>query len=355
MRKIAFLFSCLGSIGYARRVQGSPSEDRQRPLNLIDVLAEPQDISNNQLTGNLKQRSTLASLLLAHGSAAAFNPVLSDHRVACRKRGRPCNVVMKKGKGKSIPFEGGKPLGIPSLDAGSSAQSDTVPMDVVLKRLKEVPVFTIRTLADVGDNATEDGYIVNKQNGFVQYYMNPEECKFLVRQMQGWMSEEDMAKTEMVTVDLDKIIFEKNVVLNPSRAAINDVLKVPKSQSMVDEVRVPIFCIDGLMVRDSNTGKMETPIFFTRQGCIDMAREAIPDCEQQIMLGDLSVIVANMLNGPAGPLRDAAFLADNGAYVAWREIRENSASLFGEKTDQGFGQMLKETFEEATKFRNPFR
>mmetsp|Transcript_10741 Transcript_10741/g.20015 ORF Transcript_10741/g.20015 Transcript_10741/m.20015 type:complete len:357 (-) Transcript_10741:114-1184(-) len=356
MRTVAFLVSCLSSIGYAQRVQGSLSEESQRPLNLIDKLAQSQGRSTSQLGGNLKQWSALASLLLAYKSAAAFNPVLvGNHRAACGARSQLCNVLMK-GKKKGVPYEGGKPLKIPILDESEwVTEDDRVSMETLLKRLKEVPVFAIRTAADVGDKATEDGYWLN-EDGFVQYYMAPAECELDRKMLFEEMGEADREKTEIVTNSLDKVIFAENIQLKPSKVAIQDVLKIPRSNSMVDSVRVPVFCIDGLVTRDKNTGESEMPIFFSRQGCIDMARDVIPGAASQVLLGDLSILIANMLNGPAGPLKDAAFLADNSAYTAWRRLSTSSESIFGEKPQEGgLGQIFRDKLQEAAQFKNPFR
>ena len=110
-------------------------------------------------------------------------------------------------------------------------------------------------------------------------------------------------KLEVVT--LDKAYFDAGNVLQPSKMAVDEARRTP--QRMTPDVLVPVFCIDGLQVEDKTTGEGSLPLFFSRSELLEFAKKCMEKPEARVMVTDLSVVVQNMVQGPAGLLRGARF------------------------------------------------
>ena len=82
------------------------------------------------------------------------------------------------------------------------------------------------------------------------------------------------------------------------------------------DVSVPLFAIDGMQVEDKDTGIASTPIFFSRSELLEFAKTCMDNGEERVLLTDLSVIVGNMLNGPAGMLRNCKLFPTAASLVA---------------------------------------
>ena len=104
---------------------------------------------------------------------------------------------------------------------------------------------------------------------------------------------------------LDKVYFNKDNIMQPSKRAIDELSRTP--QRMTPDVAVPVFCIDGLQVEDKGTGDSSLPLFFSRSELLEFAKKCMEKPEARVMVTDLSVVVQNMVQGPAGLLRGARF------------------------------------------------
>merc|ERR1712087_51769 len=95
------------------------------------------------------------------------------------------------------------------------------------------------------------------------------------------------------------------------------------------------------------------PLFFSKKELVSYARDVFPDdLESKIMVGDLNVLLTNMLRGPAGLLRMARFFCSVES-IEWmkKDMEQTSADLFG-SGEETVGRPLE--FKEEGGFKLPW-
>ena len=235
--------------------------------------------------------------------------------------GRAEKRMAKKREANGPQYQGGRPLTL------NTNRNDRVPRNTVLSRLREVPVFGIRVLEGSNAPKTEGGFLVPAaSDGLVStFYMDPREAE---RVVQGTGAAREL---RVVGITLDEIVFDTSVRLQPAESAVNEGLTIPKDRALVTVIATPLFCIDGLQTTDKDTQVSSLPLFFSRADLLQFANPVYGASEaaKKVLITDLQVVVENMLEGPAGLLRNAKFFADAKA-LDWmdQQTRTSSASLF---------------------------
>jgi len=235
--------------------------------------------------------------------------------------GRAEKRMAKKRKANGPQYQGGRPLTL------NTNRNDRVPRNTVLSRLREVPVFGIRVLEGSNAPKTEGGFLVPAaSDGLVStFYMDPREAE---RVVQGTGAAREL---RVVGITLDEIVFDTSVRLQPAESAVNEGLTIPKDRALVTVIATPLFCIDGLQTTDKDTQVSSLPLFFSKADLLQFANPVYGASEaaKKVLITDLQVVVENMLEGPAGLLRNAKFFADAKA-LDWmdQQTRTSSASLF---------------------------
>ena len=83
-------------------------------------------------------------------------------------------------------------------------------------------------------------------------------------------------------------------------------------------------------VEDKGTGDSSLPLFFSRSELLEFANKCMEKPEARVMVTDLGVVVQNMVQGPAGLLRDARFFPEAKAVEeAARQGASERQDLFG--------------------------
>lgn len=245
----------------------------------------------------LQSVSSVGSLLMPHGSAllhpsSSSSSLARANIVMGRAEKRAAKKRAKKGGGNSATGTVSRP----------AAGPDKVAQSVIEKRLGEVPVF--------GLLAPGAGFI--KQNDEVVYYLDH-------RDAERALSNSGLGSAARVEGrPLDEIYFDASARLKPSDDAVRELKQVPSSRSLVPDVTTPLYCIDGFQTTDKDTGVNSLPLFLSRKDLLEFAKPVYgeAEAEQKVLVTDLQVVVTNMLNGPAGLLRDARFFADAKALQA---------------------------------------
>mmetsp|Transcript_39084 Transcript_39084/g.116997 ORF Transcript_39084/g.116997 Transcript_39084/m.116997 type:complete len:294 (-) Transcript_39084:58-939(-) len=268
-------------------------------------------------------RLALALAALPHASAFALPAhTHSSSPVALAPAARSCVVrvgralmgraekrMAKKRSRKGPQYQGGRPLRAPS----GAKSNDVVPRSVVLGRLKEVPVFGLMSAA---------GGLV-QQDGEVTYYLSPREAEKARAAVAGG--------ARLVAKTLDEVYFDQTARLKPADSALREAKTIPQERALVQRCSTPLFCIDGMQTTATESGATSLPIFFSKAELLDFATPVYgARAEDQVLLTDLPVVVSNMVQGPAGLLRDARFFPEAKAVEeAARQGASERQDLFG--------------------------
>jgi hypothetical protein len=244
--------------------------------------------------------------------------------------GRAEKRMAKKRRAKGQQYTGGRPLTLP-------AKTDILSKSTVLKRLSEVPVFGIRNWGD-GAVPTTDGGWVAAEDGVATFYLDSREAE--------QVSETFPAQKRVVGVGLETIFFDTNTRLKPSSTAVKDLSRIPAERALVREVSCPLYCIDGMQTTDKESGVNSLPLFFERSELLEFATPVYgaSEAEQRVLVTDLQVATSNMLQGPAGLLRNAKFFASAKALKAMddqatAELQETFGTATGQLEQGLFGGM----------------
>ena len=214
--------------------------------------------------------------------------------------GRAEKRMAKKRAKKGPQYQGGRPLGPTATTAPSN---DKLSQAAVCKRLGEVPVFGITVGAGSSRASSSSGYLAD-EDGVATFYMSFTEAE------KACAALGDRA-ARVVGTPLDAVYFDSSHRLKPSDRAMSESKLIPPERSLVPDVATPLFCIDGMQTTDKTTGVSSLPLFFSRSELLEFAKPVYgdPGASERVLLTDLSVVTSNLLNGPAGLLRDSKFFA----------------------------------------------
>lgn len=204
--------------------------------------------------------------------------------------GRAEKRMAKKRSKKGQQYTGGRPVAMPSGERPRG--SDVVSKEELLRRMGEVPVFGIKS-----------GSEFVKADGGCTYFFDVKAAEMACLKQTG--------AAQVEGIPLSECYFESGTRLRPAQTALTELATIPESRRLVPDIAVPLFCIDGLQTTDKTTGKESLPMFNSKAELMEFA---IPvygaAAEGKVLATDLSVVVTNMIRGPAGPLRRARFFSD---------------------------------------------
>ena len=189
------------------------------------------------------------------------------------------------------------------LSASTKASSDKLPRSVVEKRLREIPVFGI----------LQEGQGWVQQGGDSIFYLDEREASRIAGANPEYRVE---------GVALDTVYFDQSCRLKASEEALREAQSIPASRALTREIYAPLFCIDGFQTTDKDTGVNSLPLFLSRADLMEFAQPVYGEKEaaEKVLITDLSVVVENMLRGPAGLLKDGRFFACAKALRAMDEL-----------------------------------
>jgi hypothetical protein len=259
---------------------------------------------------------TLVVVMLQMSQAAAIascRPALSTrHAVAARcgvsmgrAENRAAQKRKKKGGGGSTAGGGG----------GRRASTDTLTREQVALKLREVPVFGL--LAGRSDDG-RPSYLRN-DDGCSSFFLDAKEARDECTKVGGGVTIEG--------ITLDQVAFDKSCRLKADGACMREARAMAKGGTLSNAVQVPLFAIDGLLVEDKETKVASTPLFFSRAELLQFACTCMENAEERVIVSDLSVVLDNMLAGPAGLLRNSKFFPTAAALKAMddQELTKKSA------------------------------
>jgi len=189
---------------------------------------------------------------------------------------------------------------------GQRGSRDVLPRDVVLRKLREIPAFGILA---AGTESTAAGYLV--ADGYASFWLDKKEAELACSRLGD-------SSLRVEGIPLDEIYFDPATRLKPSDLSLRQAKTVVAGVDATS-VSVPLFAIDGLVTADKATGVESRPVFLDKSELLEFAATCMDDGAQRVILTDLKVVVTNMLNGPAGPLRDVKLFPAAPALVAMDE------------------------------------
>lgn len=265
---------------------------------------------------------TLAfSIAPAHRCYGQYPQRLCPSKSRVRMMGRAENRRAKKRKNKS-----GK-SGVTVIQ-----NADKLPKGEVKARLNEVPVFGLR--ADDADiSLTETGWLAGG-DGTALFFTDLSEARLAKQKI---IMEKNM-KVRVEGVLLGNIWWDRSAMLKPSRQGLRGMTGIPKDRTMDPNIRVPIYGIDGLAVANKDTNENCIPLFFDKEELFRFAADVYGSkakAEEMVMVTDLGACVDNMLQGPAGPLRDAKFFAEAVAIEQFGKLEQTANQ--GDRGGGGLG------------------
>jgi len=175
--------------------------------------------------------------------------------------------------------------------ATATGAADVMSRDAVAERLREVPVFLISGRREVA-------------SGQPNCFLEPDQAEAAAAKLGD-------GRVECTTLDTVYFKNDPSNMLAPSGLAARELENTP--QRMTPEITVPLFCIDGLEVQEKASGKGSLPLFFSKKELLGFGKTAMENPEERVMATDLSVVLSNMLTGPAGLLRQAKFFPSESA------------------------------------------
>jgi len=197
--------------------------------------------------------------------------------------------------------------------AAPASRGDVLPRTEVLARLAEVPVFGLKS-------GTE---FLTAQDSCSCFYLDAREAERMCLKMGSNVRVEGLA--------LSEIYFDPKTRLKAADSALSQLQSVPAGARLEPNIKVPLFCIDGLQTTDKSTGISYLPLFNSKAELLEFAVPVYGEeaAKRMVLATDLSVVVNNMINGPAGLLRNARFFADAKS-LKWMddEIARKKSSMF---------------------------
>ncbi|KAL1529124.1 hypothetical protein AB1Y20_000084 [Prymnesium parvum] len=212
---------------------------------------------------------------------------------------------------------------------GAPFTQDILSRDAVLSKLREVPVFGL--LADMSDDGRPS--YVQAADGASCFFMDPREA------------ERECAKLgsslQVHGISLDQVYFDPSVRLKASPDGVREANTVVQNHGL----KLPLFAIDGLTLKDKPTGVVSTPLFFSKSELLEFARTCMDAPEEQVLLTELDVVVQKMLNGPVGPLRDCKLFPTATSLVAMdQQANKNRQQLFPGQSSKEVPDVFKGLF-----------
>lgn len=194
-----------------------------------------------------------------------------------------------------------------------SSRDDVLPRTDVLARLSEIPVFGIKSGAD----------FLTAEDGAACFYLDAREAEQTCSKLAGDVRVEGLP--------LSQVYFNPKSRLKAADSALRQLETVPLSARLDPNIKVPLFCMDGLQTTDKTTGVASLPLFNSKPELLEFAVQVYGEelAPKKVLVTDLAVVVNNMLKGPAGPLRRARFFPDAKA-LTWMdaEIERKKESMF---------------------------
>lgn len=236
-------------------------------------------------------------------------------------------------KGASVPRPGGRP------PVGAPRQRDVLSRDDVLARLREIPCFGILAGGGVTAARSDAGFL-QTDDGFATMYLDDREAEQESERLGPGFS------VEATTLDL--VYFDPATRLKPSDEALRQARTVPTTSRAFafEDVAVPLFCVDGLQTTDKATRVSSLPLFCSKSELLEFAKQA-GLASPAVLVADLPVVVRNMLEGPAGLLRETKFFPTAKALVAVDEQeRDQRTAMFPgmEGMEAGDGDAPRDVF-----------
>ena len=255
----------------------------------------------------MSRRLVACLLLCAHGASSLHAPApggtVAAQRAAIvkmmgRAEKRAAAKRAKKGGGGGRGGGGAAPARAPPR------ADDKLPLYTVEARLREVPVF--------GLLSPGAGFV--EQGSETIYYLDAREAERQAAANPG---------LRVSGLPLDQVYFDSTTRLKPSDDATFEAGLIPAARCLVPDVSTPLFCIDGFQTTDKETGKSSLPLFLSRADLLEFAVPVYGEREaaEKVLMTDLGVVVQNMLDGPAGLLRDGRFFADAKALTAMDKLQ----------------------------------
>ena len=228
--------------------------------------------------------------------------------------------MAKKRAAKGTQYQGGRPL----QQQQQQPRNDVLPQGTVSARLSEVPVFGITVAKSSEMQLTSTGYYADE--GKATFYMELRDAEAAVKEVPPGNF------ASVVGVPLGTVFFESEHRFQPGQTAVREMSGIPTGRMLVPDVSVPLYCIDGFQTSSKETGASSLPMFFSKQELLDFAKPVYgaDDASQRVLLTDLRVVVTNMVQGPAGLLRNVRFFGSASALSSMDQLEKaKTQDLFG--------------------------
>lgn len=267
---------------------------------------------------------TIQCLLLAHCAALGATPVPRSVRLRALSRTPPCmmgraekRMAMKRAKkGTSVPRPGGRP----AVVGAPQQRNDVLARDDVKARLREIPCFGVLAGGGVTAARSDAGFL--QTDGATTMYLDNREAEQECERLAS-------PRFRVEATTLDTVYFDPTTRLKPSDESLQQARTVPTTARAFafEDVAVPLFCIDGLQTTDKTSRVSSLPLFFSKMELLEFAKQA-GIASPSVLVADLPVVVRNMLEGPAGLLRETKFFPTAKALVAVDEQADQRTALF---------------------------
>lgn len=128
------------------------------------------------------------------------------------------------------------------------ASRDVLSREAVLSKLREIPVFGLLT------HFSEDGQprYFEEADGTSCFFMDVKEAEQMCAKLGNGI--------RVNGVTLDEVYFNANTSLKPSSDALREASTVVRT----NDVKIPMFAIDGLTLEDKSTGVASRPLFCSK-------------------------------------------------------------------------------------------
>ena len=302
-----------------------------RPVEVEVVASEGSDSETPRILFSMQSPMRLLLCLVAwhtcqslqlHGGTCLARPIKSHGAPIIQMMGRAEKRMAKKRAKKGPQYQGGRPL----VQQGktSSGRDDVVPRSTVCARLSEVPVFGLIVATGAELPRTSSGYYA--PDGVATFFVDLREAEMACSKLPAG------TRCSVVGAPLGEVYFDSSHQLKPSQSCLREATTVPTAKMLVPDVSVPLFCIDGMQTTAKDTGVRSLPLFFSKEELLEFATPVYgaADAKERVLLTDLAVVVSNMVNGPAGLLRDAKFFAPAPSLTGMDRLEANQKQdVFG--------------------------
>ena len=231
--------------------------------------------------------------------------------------------MAKKRAKKGQQYQGGRPLVRPG-QASAAGRDDVLPRSTVCARLNEVPVFGLTVAKGSELPCTDSGFFA--PDGVATFFVDLREAETACGALTAG------SRCTVVGLPLGDVYFDSSHQLRPSESCLREASTIPSEKMLVPDVKIPLFCIDGMQTTAKDTGVSSLPLFFSKAELLEFATPVYgaEDAKERVLLTDLPVVVSNMVQGPAGLLRDAKFFAPAPSLTGMDRLEANKKqNVFG--------------------------